>query len=97
MNSATRPESSPLSASDSGGMVRMESRIGRPSKGDRVVLYSRPPRKLRESVEASAERAGFDSLSDYVVAILAVHEGLPDLAPPPARHPQQEALIARTA
>lgn len=68
------------------------ARTGRPAKGDRVVLYSRPERRVRAAIEASAERAGYSSLSDYVAAVLAVHEGLADLAPAPDRNPDQEVL-----
>ena len=76
----------------------MSGRTGRPSKGDRVVLYSRPHRKVREAVEASALRAGYDTISDYVAAVLAEHEGLTDLAPAPSKHPEQKELpLAATA
>jgi hypothetical protein len=59
------------------------SKIGRPSKGDRVVTYARPHRLVRESCEASALAQGYDSLSDYIAAVLAHHQGLPELAPLP--------------
>lgn len=70
------------------------SRIGRPSKGDRVVAYSRPHRAVREACEASAYAQGYTSLSDYIAAVLAVHEGLPDLAPAPDRNPEALPLTA---
>jgi len=75
----------------------MSGRIGRPSKGDRVVLYSRPHRQVRAAVEASAARAGYDAVSDYVAAVLAQHEGLADLAPAPTRHPDQKELPLATS
>ena len=59
------------------------SRTGRPSKGDRVVAYSRPHKMVREACEANARAQGYDSLSDYIAAVLAVHEGYPELAPRP--------------
>lgn len=71
---------------------RMSGRTGRPSKGDRVVLYSRPHRDVRAAVEASAARAGYDTISDYVAAVLAQHEGLGALAPAPNKHPDQKEL-----
>ncbi|GAA3511102.1 hypothetical protein [Georgenia daeguensis] len=70
----------------------MSGRTGRPSKGDRVVLYSRPHREVRAAVEASAARAGYDTISDYVAAVLAQHEGLSALAPAPTKHPDQKEL-----
>jgi hypothetical protein len=70
----------------------MSGRTGRPSKGDRVVLYSRPHREVRAAVEASAARAGYDTISDYVAAVLAQHEGLAALAPAPNKHPDQKEL-----
>jgi len=70
----------------------MSGRVGRPSKGDRVVLYSRPHREVRAAVEASAARAGYDAVSDYVAAVLAQHEGLDALAPAPNKHPNQKEL-----
>lgn len=68
------------------------SRQGRPSKGDRIVAYSRPHRAVRESCEASARDQGYSNLSDYIAAVLAVHEGLPELAPQPDLAPLREAL-----
>ncbi len=59
------------------------SQIGRPSKGDRVVAYSRPHRVVRQACEANARAQGYASLSDYIAAVLAVHEGYPELAPQP--------------
>lgn len=74
------------------------ARTGRPTKGDRVVLYSRPARPVREAVEKSAAEHGYDSVSDYVAAVLAHHEGLDALAPAPTRNPDQEELpLTRTA
>lgn len=54
------------------------------------MLYSRPHRKVRAAVEASAARAGYEAVSDYVAAVLAEHEGLSELAPAPAKHPDQK-------
>jgi hypothetical protein len=71
-------------------VVRM-NRTGRPSKGDRVVAYSRPHRVVREACEARARDEGYDSLSDYIAAVLAIHEGFPELAPQPVSA-QKESL-----
>lgn len=74
------------------------AQTGRPSKGDRVVLYSRPERRVREAVERSAAEHGYDNVSDYVAAVLAHHEGLDALAPIPSRNPdQQELPLIRSA
>ena len=67
------------------------NRTGRPSKGDRVVAYSRPHRVVREACEARARDEGYDSLSDYIAAVLAIHEGFPELAPQPVSA-QKESL-----
>lgn len=64
-------------------------RIGRPSKGDRDHLVTRPQRPVGDRVRMRAEELGYESVSDYVAAVLAVHEGLAHLAPQPR---QQEAL-----
>jgi len=65
---------------------------GRPSKGDRDHLVTRPPAALGRAVRESAEREGYESISDYLAAVLAAHEGLPQLAPAPARVPTFEEL-----
>ena len=74
--------------------VGFMSRIGRPSKGDRVVAYSRPHRTVREACEANARSQGYASLSDYIAAVLAVHEGFPDLAPQPTHDGEELPLTA---
>ena len=56
---------------------------GRPSKGDRQVCYSRPQRQVREACIERMRAEGYDSLSDYISAVLAREVGLPELAPKP--------------
>ena len=73
------------------------SRMGRPSKGDRAVTYSRPHRLVREACEASAREQGFSALSDYIAAVLAVHEGYPELAPRPDLDEQHGQALPLTA
>jgi len=73
-------------------MLTSMRRTGRPSKGDRVVLYSRPERRVRQAVEKSATQNGYSNVSDYVAAILAIHEGLADLAPRPDSDTSQQEL-----
>jgi len=71
---------------------------GRPSKGARDHLVTRPPAALGRAVRESAEREGYESISDYLAAVLATHEGLPQLAPTPARVPAfQELPLQHTA
>lgn len=53
---------------------------GRPSKGDRDQLLTRPPRPVGDAVREAADAAGM-SLSDYVTGILAEIHGLPQYAP----------------
>ena len=67
-------------------------RGGRPSKGARDHLVSRPALPVGTAVRKSAEERGYDSVSDYIAAVLAEHEGLPDLAPPAVHARQEEAL-----
>ena len=56
---------------------------GRPSKGDRKVMYSRVPRVIAEKVEAEAERLDL-AYSDVIANALARYFGLPPVATPPA-------------
>lgn len=65
---------------------------GRPSKGDRDLLVTRPARAVGDAVRESAEREGYYSISEYVAAVLAAHEGMPELAPHPVHNANQEVL-----
>ncbi len=62
-------------------MATQSRRTGRPSKGDRRVLYSRVPREIANRVEADAERLQL-GLSDIVANALAEYYGLPPVATP---------------
>lgn len=72
----------------------MTAKRGRPSKGDRDLLVTRPAAVLGQAVRASAEREGFESLSAYIAAVLAEHEGMAQYAPRPLPRSlsHQEAL-----
>jgi hypothetical protein len=51
---------------------------GRKSKGDRVLIQSRPDRIVWESIAAKAAQRDI-SISQYVADLLAIHEGHPEL------------------
>ena len=70
----------------------MATKKGRRSKGPRDHLVSRPSLRLGQTVRASSEREGYESLSDYIAAVLAKHEGLPSEAPQPLPHLPMEVL-----
>ena len=53
---------------------------GRPSKGDRDSIITRPLRPLGDVVRTRADEAGL-SISDYVASVLATAHGLPQYAP----------------
>lgn len=63
-----------------GGPVTTKAPGGRPSKGDRDTIVSRPPLPLGELVRARAEAAGL-TINDYVMAVLAQPGELPEQAP----------------
>ena len=60
---------------------------GRPSKGDRDQIITRPARSVGDAVRAAADDHGM-SLSDYVAKLLADTHGLSQLAPPV--HPRMD-------
>ncbi|MDQ2850806.1 MAG: toxin-antitoxin system [Actinomycetota bacterium] len=60
---------------------------GRPSKGERHVVVTRPHRVVADSLMAHAKEQGV-SISDYVADVLARHEGLDHLAPTPPKTKQ---------
>jgi len=50
------------------------SKIGRPSKGDRTVFYTRPPTAVVEQLKAEAARRGLPA-ADVAAEILCAHYG----------------------
>ncbi len=44
-------------------------------------------------MRASAEREGFDSISEYVAFVLAQHERMPQYAPRPSHHEIQREVL----
>lgn len=70
------------------------AKIGRPSKGDRTVIYTRAPTTVIDKVKAEAARRGLPA-ADVVAEILCEHYG-EDY--PYSRIPRnQEALDLKTA
>lgn len=65
-----------------------QSRMGRPTKGDRRQFITRVPRVGADLVEAAAAERGL-SLSDYISLVLCQHHGLDVKMPEPDA---QEAL-----
>jgi hypothetical protein len=64
---------------------------GRPSKGDRDQIITRPMRSLGDVVRDAADENGM-TLSDYVAKVLADAHGLPHLAPPAHARGDQSLL-----
>jgi hypothetical protein len=78
------------------GMARKPSG-GRPSKGDRDVIVTRPARPLGNVVRARADEAGM-TISEYVAMVLARAHGMPEFAPAPSATAEQEVLpLGKTA
>jgi hypothetical protein len=61
------------------GQDRPMARPGRPSKGDRTVLWSRVPTEVADAIKAEATRRGLP-YGDVVAEILSGHYGV-DYAP----------------
>ena len=72
------------------------ARTGRPSKGDRDVLYTRVPRPVGDAIRAISDQTGM-AISDVVAALAARSLGMPDLAPRPPRPFDQQELPLKTA
>ena len=69
---------------------------GRPYKGDRDHIVTRPSRVVGDLVRQRADEAGL-TISDYVAAVLARAHGVPEAAPLD-RDPEQEVLpLGQTA
>jgi len=72
------------------------ARTGRPSKGDRDVLYTRVPRPVGDAIREISEQTGM-AISDVVAALAARSLGMTDLAPQPPRSFDQQELPLKTA
>lgn len=62
---------------------------GRPSKGDRDLLVTRPAHALGDIVRARAAEQEL-TISEYIATVLAEVHKRPDLAPSSARRDQEE-------
>ena len=70
------------------------AKIGRPSKGDRTVMYCRVPTEVADLIKAEADGRALP-YADVVAEILAAHYGV-DYAPTRSSR-DQEALELKTA
>lgn len=70
-------------------MVIVAQRTGRPSKGDRIVIYTRVQRPLGEAIRALADEMGM-SVSDVLAALAAQSLGMQEHAPELTPNEQQE-------
>lgn len=61
-------------------MVTKRGQGGRPSKGARDMIATRPPVEVGDAVRIAADKQGM-TISDYVAKILAEVHGLPQFAP----------------
>jgi hypothetical protein len=75
---------------------RAMARIGRPSKGDRDVLYTRVPRPVGDAIRALSDQTGM-AISDVIAALAAKSLGMPEMAPQPPHTFDQQELPLKTA
>jgi len=72
------------------------ARTGRPSKGDRDVLYTRVPRPVGDAIRALSDQTGM-AISDVIAALAAKGLGMPEWAPQPPHPYDQQELPLKTA
>lgn len=72
--------------------VMRTSHGGRKTKGERVLLGSRVPAAFGDFVREAADLEGYGSVSDYIAAVLAHHQGMPEYAPVPVRDQEELPL-----
>lgn len=71
-------------------MSMVRKKPGRPSKGLRSPITVRPHPDVKDLAVRRASAMGYDSLSDYVAALMAREMGKPHLAPPPVAKPSED-------
>jgi hypothetical protein len=76
--------------------ARISSMAGRPHKGERHVIVTRPAKPVADVVMSEAAAAGM-TISDYVAGILARAVGLPQYVPPVSTAQNQQELPLKTA
>jgi len=69
--------------------VKVSCMAGRPHKGARHVIVTRPAKPVADVVMSEAAAAGM-TISDYVAGVLARAVGLPQYIPVSPAHDQQE-------
>ncbi|WP_295792204.1 hypothetical protein [uncultured Microbacterium sp.] len=57
--------------------------MGRKSKGARALLGTRPSEVLAQAAWARKEELGYESMSNYLAALIAADVQMPDEAPQP--------------
>lgn len=62
------------------------------SKGDRPLLGTRPLKAVSTAAKKRRVELGFESMSDYLAALIARDVQMPDLAPKPVSHSTYEEL-----
>ena len=68
---------------------------GRPSKGDRDVMVTRPPALVGRAIRRLADERGI-SISEYIAAVLSDHVGRPELMPMPPAPSRSESELPLT-
>jgi len=77
-------------------MPRRKPGPGRPSKGDRDTMVTRPFRPVGDEIRVRAEALDM-TISDYVSMVLAEAHGMPEYAPKPQHGTDQELPLAKSA
>jgi hypothetical protein len=87
---------SAVSATDAARVGRMQRgapRGGRPSKGDRWLVYARLPRELADLFQAEADRLGL-TYNDLLTNLTAEHYGRPPVQLPQISFAEELPLTA---
>lgn len=78
--------------------VREDRAMGRNSKGPRALLGTRPSTTVATAARRRQTELGYQSMSDYLAALIAADVQMPDQAPQPVdRSTHEELPIADVA
>ncbi|MBF4625833.1 toxin-antitoxin system [Clavibacter sp. VKM Ac-2872] len=66
--------------------------MSNPSKGERLLLGTRPLLPVTKAAQKRRVELGYPSMSDYIAALIARDVQMPDLAPKPVSHSTYEEL-----